>query len=106
MWDKIKEKINWKTIGVIILVFLYINSCTSNCTKNNKLRVNNITIEQKDSVINSLNNEVDSMKAVINGLNHEIDKRDIMISEKDKSIKGLENSTKRITVKIDTVKRN
>ena len=53
-----------------------------------------------------MNNEIDSMKTVINGLNHEIDKRDIMISEKDKSIKGLENSTKRITVKIDTVKRN
>lgn len=106
MWDKIKEKVNWKTVGVIILAFLYISSCTSNCTRRNQLRLSNITIEQKDSTINSLNNEIDSMKTVINGLNHEIDKRDIMISEKDKSIKGLENSTKRITVKIDTVKRN
>ena len=98
--NQIVEKIknHWKSILLIIICFMYVGSCTKSCNKGNELRIKDSIIASQDSTILSLSNELDS-------LNNELKIKDVIIDQKTQNVNNLVNANKKITVKIDTVKR-
>lgn len=102
--DKIKQ--HWKTILMIIICLMYVGGCTKSCNKSNIIRSKDSYISQQDSIIKSLNMNIDKLNNDIYDLKHQLNIKDVIIDQKSQSVKSLENVNKKITVKIDTVKRN
>lgn len=95
----------WKDVLLILLMILWMGGCVSKCSKNNEIRSLRSAVSERDSVIMSERQSSDSLCDVISGMRHEIDLRDIVIEQKTQNVKSLEESAKRIVVRIDTVGR-
>lgn len=88
-----KLKKNWKTVLLILLCFLWLKGCVTQCSNNNAIRNDKIMIEQLDSTIHALNDTI-SIRDV------EINQKNIIITEQAKTIERLDRAaSKPITVK-------
>lgn len=94
----------WKDILLILLMVMWMGGCVSRCSKNNEIRSLRTVISERDSVIAAEIVRSDSLSDVISGMRHEIDLRDVVIEQKTQSVRSLEESAKRIVVRIDTAR--
>lgn len=95
----------WKDVLLILLMVMWMGGCVSRCSKNNEIRSLRSAISEKDSIVAAEVVKSDSLSDVISGMRHEIDLRDVVIEQKTQSVKSLEESAKRIVVRIDTAGR-
>ena len=57
----------WHIVVIVVLLLFGMNQCVRSCSRNQKINKQNIEITQQDSIINSLEIEIDTLK---NGLNY------------------------------------
>ena len=95
----------WKDVLLILLMVLWMGGCVSRCSKNNEIRSLRSVIFERDRAITAEIVKSDSLSDVISGMRHEIDLRDVVIEQKTQNVRSLEESAKRIVVRIDTAGR-
>lgn len=89
--EKIKK--NWKTIFIILLCFLWLRGCVTQCNTNAIVREKTEHISQLDSTVNALTD-------TINLRDIEINQKNIVINEQSKTIERLDRAaSKSITVR-------
>ena len=60
--EKIKQ--HWKVILICLLAMMWMSKCTTGCSQERTIKALNTELHQKDSVITSLKDTVDSAKNV------------------------------------------
>ena len=58
--EKIKQ--HWKVILICLLAMMWMSKCTTGCSQERTIKTLNTEIHQKDSVITTLNDKVDSLE--------------------------------------------
>lgn len=56
----------WHIIVICLLFVFAMSQCTRSCTRNSKIKTQNIEIQKRDSTINSLTLEIDTLKNNLN----------------------------------------
>lgn len=57
---------NWSIILMCLFLVFGMSQCMSRCSKNGKINMQETTITQKDSIIDNLNTQIDTLKFSLN----------------------------------------
>jgi len=91
-----------KNIVIGIFVLLFLNRCTVACNRDNKLDNAQVTIEQNDSVISSLNDSIKYLNAEINIRNEKISGMEQSAKIQNDALNKIVEAKKNISVNVKT----
>ena len=93
-------KNHWKEIIIGLLIIFSLNKCTQSCSRQSKINEVNITILEKDSIINSLNDSIYMLNTKLKVYEEKISGLNQSLTIQDEANKRISEAKKNIQVNI------